>query len=431
MSERHLIDSPRGWLTVVATFFSSAVALGAVYSFGAFFQSMADDFGTGRGSTAIIFGLTTFSFFWLSLITSRLSDRYGPRPVLAAGAVSLFVGLWATSYVNSIGVGYITFGVGAGIAAACAYIPMVAHVGGWFEKSRATAVGISVAGIGVGTLVMNPLSASLIDQYGWRSTYRIFGVVGPLILLAGTLMMARAPGEAGAAPSRIREAFTSSTFRLLWLAALCYATALFIPFVFAVPYAKERGISPVAAATLVGLLGGSSVLSRIGFSWLTNKFGIFRIFRFGFVLSPIAFVTWLFAGSSFTALAIFMLIMGIGYGSFVAVSPLVLADLFGVVGLGSLMGFFYTACGLGGLIGPPMAGRMIDVYGGYTMSIYVALGLGIISFLLLTLIPATPSGNISLSVNGSGETPRTDESVALAMLAFEETLMELEDWLDS
>ena len=84
MNERHLIDSPRGWLTVVATFFSSAVALGSVYSFGAFFQSMADDFGTGKGSTAIIFGLTTFSFFWLSLVTSRLSDRYGPRPVLAA-----------------------------------------------------------------------------------------------------------------------------------------------------------------------------------------------------------------------------------------------------------------------------------------------------------------------------------------------------------
>ncbi len=107
MSDRRLIDSPRAWLTVVATFFSSAVALGTVYCFGAFFQSMADDFGSGKGSTAVIFGLTTFSFFWLSLITSRLADRYGPRPVLAAGAVALFVGLWATSNVNSIGIGYI------------------------------------------------------------------------------------------------------------------------------------------------------------------------------------------------------------------------------------------------------------------------------------------------------------------------------------
>ena len=430
MSERQLIDSPRGWLTVIATFFSSAVALGAVYSFGAFFESMADDFGTGKGSTAVIFGLTTFSFFWLSLITSRLSDRYGPRPVLATGAVALFVGLWATSYVNSIGAGYITFGVGAGIAAACAYIPMVGHVGGWFEKSRATAVGISVAGIGVGTLIMNPLAARLIDSYGWRSTYRIFGVVGSLVLVLGTLMMARAPGEAGAAPSRMREAFSSPTFRKLWLAALCYATALFIPFVFMVPYAKERGISAVAAATLVGLLGGSSVLSRIGFSWLTNQFGIFRIFRFGFALCPIAFVTWLLAGSSFVTLVIFMIIMGVGYGSFVAVSPLVLADLFGVVGLGSLMGLLYTACGLGALIGPPMAGRMIDVSGGYTMPLLVGLGLGLISFLSLTLFSTTPSGSIAGAGAGSPEVPIAGSGVATVMGAFDETLLELEDWLD-
>ncbi|MEC7915799.1 MAG: MFS transporter [Actinomycetota bacterium] len=430
MSDRQLIDSPRAWLTVVATFFSSAVALGTVYCFGAFFQSMADDFGSGKGSTAVIFGLTTFSFFWLSLITSRLADRYGPRPVLAAGAVALFVGLWATSNVNSIGIGYITFGAGAGIGAACAYIPMVAHVGGWFEKSRATAVGISVAGIGVGTLVMNPLAARLIDLYGWRSTYRIFAVVGFLVLLAGTLMMARAPGEAGAAPSRIREAFASSTFRKLWLAALCYAIALFIPFVFAVPYAKERGISPVAAATLVGLLGGSSVLSRIGFSWLTNHFGTFRIFRFGFVLCPIAFAIWLLAGSSFVALAIFMVIMGIGYGSFVAVSPLVLADLFGVVGLGSLMGIMYTACGLGALIGPPIAGRMIDVQGSYTMPLLVGLGLGLISLLLLTLLRTTPSGNIAVPGAQSDVIPGPGNEIALAITAFDETLMELEDWLE-
>ena len=430
MNERQLIDSPRGWLTVVATFFSSAVALGTVYSFGAFFQSMSDDFGTGKGSTAVIFGLTTFSFFWLSLITSRLSDRYGPRPVLAAGAVALFAGLWATSYVDSIGMGYITFVVGAGIAGACAYVPMVAHVGGWFEKSRATAVGISTAGIGVGTLVMSPLAARLIDSYGWRSTYRIFGVGGSLILLFGVFMMARAPGEAGAAPSRLREAYKSPAFRKLWIAALCYATALFIPFVFAIPYAKERGISPVAAATLVGLLGGSSVLSRVGFSWLTNHFGVFRIFRFGFSLCPIALITWLLAGSSFVTLVVFMIIMGIGYGSFVAVSPLVLANLFGVVGLGSLMGLFYTACGLGALLGPPMAGRMIDVSGGYTMPIMVALGLGLISFLVLTLFSTTASGDIDVSGASSVGVLTAGTGLAATISAFDETLTELEDWLD-
>ena len=294
MSDRHLIDFRRGFGGYHILLLNVALAPCIT---GAFFQSMADDFGTGKGSTAVIFGLTTFSFFWLSLITSRLSDRYGPRPVLAAGAVALFVGLWATSNVNSIGIGYVTFGVGAGIAAACAYIPMVAHVGGWFEKSRATAVGISVAGIGVGTLIMNPLAARLIDIYSWRTTYRIFAVVGSLILIVGTFMMARAPGEAGAGPLRVRVAFRSPTFRRLWLAALCYATALFIPFVLAVPYAKERGISPVAAATPIGLLGGSLDASCPELVSVGSPTSSERFVYSGsaFVLCPIAFQsTWLF-----------------------------------------------------------------------------------------------------------------------------------------
>ncbi|MEC7874853.1 MAG: MFS transporter [Actinomycetota bacterium] len=430
MSDDRLIDSPRAWLTVIATFLSSAVALGSVYCFGAFFQAMADDFGTGKGSTAVIFGLTTFSFFWLSLITSRLADRYGPRPVLAVGAVALFSGLWATSYANSITLGYATFGAGAGIAAACAYIPMLAHVGGWFEKWRAVAVGISVAGIGVGTLVMSPLAAWLINEYGWRTTYRIFGSGGTAVMAVCVLMMARAPGVAGAAPSRIREAFRSPTFRRLWIAGLASGLALFVPFVFAVPYAKERGISSVAAATLVGVLGGSSVLSRICFSGLTSRFGTFPIFRIGAALFPLAFVIWLLAGSSYAALTVFMVVMGLGYGCFVAVSPLVLADLFGVVGLGSLMGILYTTQGLGALFGPPIAGRLIDVYGGYTMPLLVSLGFAMIAFLLLSLIPTTASGNFAEAASGQAHLLQPAYAVGSALQAIDETLLEIEDWFD-
>ena len=38
------IDSAKGWLIVLATFVASAVTLGTVYSFGAFFDAMAEDF---------------------------------------------------------------------------------------------------------------------------------------------------------------------------------------------------------------------------------------------------------------------------------------------------------------------------------------------------------------------------------------------------
>ena len=392
------VDSGRAWLTVLATFLSSAVTLGIIYSFGAFFESMALEFGTGKGPTAVVFGITTFTFFWLSLITGRLSDRFGPRPVLATGAFALLIGLMITSYVNSIVLGYFAYGAGAGIAGACAYIPMLAHVGGWFEKHRAAAVGIAVAGIGVGTSLISPLSARLIALYGWRTTYRILGVTGFVVLLVCTALIARAPGAAGAAPSRFREALRSRVFRRLWIAGLLSGLALFVPFVFMVPYAKNQGVSSVAAATLVGLLGGSSVIARLGFSYLSSKFGSFRIFRFGVGLCPASFVIWLCAGSSFTVMAIFMAVLGIGYGCFVAISPLVLADLFGVVGLGSVMGLFYTSQGLGGLFGPPIAGQLIDITGGYTVPISLSVALGLLSFLILMSLPINQQGSIDQEV---------------------------------
>jgi MFS family permease len=389
-----LIDSPRGWLAVAATFIGSAVTLGTVYSFGSFFESMAADFGTGKGETAVVFGITTFAFFWLSLLTGRMADRFGPRPVLFTGALFLFGGMMITSTVNSLSIGYFTYGAGAGMAAACAYIPMVATVGGWFERQRAAAVGIAVAGIGVGTLVMNPLVTRLLDTYDWRTTFRLIGSVGAVLLLVCTALIARAPGAAGSAHSRFGEAARSPMFRKLWIAALCSGLALFVPFVFVVPYAKDRGVSASAAAWLVGLLGGSSVISRIAFGSLSRRFGTFRLFRMGLVLFPLGYVVWLSAGSSFGMLVLFVLVLGTGYGCFVAVSPLVLADRFGVVGLGSLMGLFYTTQGLGGLIGPPVAGRIIDTTGSYRWPMVIALGFGTASVAILYSIRANPAGGL-------------------------------------
>ncbi len=395
MADRSLIDSRRAWLTVVATFIASAVTLGTVYSFGSFFEAMAADFGTGRGETAVVFGVTTFAFFWLSLITGPIADRYGPRPVMVAGAGSLLAGLWATSYVDSIALGYLTYGAGAGLAAACAYIPMVATVGGWFDRQRAAAIGVSVAGIGVGTMVMNPLITLMLETTSWRVTFRIVGVVGAALLLGCSLLIARAPTSvAGAGATRFGEAVRSPMFRRLWIAAMCSGLALFVPFVFVVPYATDRGVSAGAAAWLVGLLGGSSVIARIGFGALSRRYGTFRLFRMGLVLFPVGYVVWLMAGSSYLMLVLFVLTLGTGYGCFVAVSPLVLADRFGVVGLGSLMGLFYTTQGLGGLIGPPTAGRIIDATGSYRWPMLLALGFGAASVAILYSIRPNATGGL-------------------------------------
>ncbi len=394
MPDRPAVDSRRAWLTVIAAFMSSAVTLGTAYSFGAFFESMSEEFDAASGATAVIFGITTFSFFWLSIVTGRLTDRFGPRPVLVIGAVAMAGGLLATSRVNSLGLGYVTYGAGVGIAAACGYVPMVAIVGGWFDRYRAVAIGVAVAGIGVGTMVLSPLSAALIERIGWRDTYVVFGIGGAAVLLACIPLVDRPPGDGTPQPSRFADALRSPVFHRLHVSAFALGLALFVPFVFVGQYAKERGIDSVAAAVLVGVLGASSVLSRVGFGSLVTRFGSFRLYRACFAIHGLSFFIWLVAGPSYAMLVLFVLVLGVGYGGFVALSPIVISDRMGIAGLGSILGLFYTAPGLGGLIGPPVAGWVIDSTGTYRWAIVGCLALSAVSVLLLTGLPVAASGRL-------------------------------------
>ncbi|MFK8025380.1 MAG: MFS transporter [Ilumatobacter sp.] len=396
------VDSPRAWLTVVAAFLASGISLGTAYSFGAFFESMAEEFDAANGATAVIFGVTTFLFFSLSIVTGRISDRFGPRIVLLIGAVALTVGLLATSRVQSLGLGYVTYGLGVGIAAACGYVPMVAVVGGWFVKHRAIAVGLAVAGIGVGTSVMSPLSAALINRYGWRDTYVYLALVGGAVLLACIPLMARPPGDGSPQPSRFADALSSPVFRRIGLSAFVQGLALFVPFVFVGQYAKDRGVEAVAAAVLVGILGASSVVSRVGFGSLVRRFGSFRLYRACIAILGLSYAIWFVAGSSYAMLVLFVLVLGVGYGGFVALGPVVIADRMGVAGLGSILGLLYTGPGIGALIGAPTAGWLIDTTGGYRWAIGACFVSVAVAVALLTGLPVDEHGSLERGPEARG-----------------------------
>ena len=380
------LDSARGWLVVGATFLSTFTVFGVAYSFGAFFDSMAEDFGTGKGATAFMFSITTALYFGLGLVSGRFADRFGPRPVIIAGAVALGVGLLATSRVSSIWVGYLTYGVGVGIAVACAYVPMVATVGGWFLRHRTAAIGVAVAGIGMGTLVVAPMSQALIDRYGWRTAYVVLGIGGTGLLLLASLAARRPPASVQALSAPLASVVRERHFVVFYAAIVLTSLGLFVPFVFVKSYAKDRGIDSGAAATLVAIIGGASIVGRVFMGAVASRLGAIRLLQASFGIMAASFLLWLSAGSSYVVLAVFAAVMGIGYGGFVALSPAVAALLFGTTGLGAILGALYTAAGVGGLVGPPLAGEVID-RASYHVAIVLALVLSSLATVVLFALP--------------------------------------------
>ncbi len=101
----------------------------------------------------------------------------------------------------------------------------------------------------------------------------------------------------------------------------------------------------------------------------------------------VSYLIWLVAGSSYPLLVLFTVVLGVSYGGFIALSPAVAAQVFGTVGLGGVLGAIYRAAGIGGLVGPPLAGTLIDATDGYTLAICVAAALAFAAFATLLLLP--------------------------------------------
>lgn len=375
-----MVDSARGWAMVAVAFVSMFVVFGVAYSFGAFFDPMAEEFGASTGATSAVFSVTGFAYFLLGSISGAAVDRYGPRRVLLVGAVAMGGGLLLTSQVQSIWLGYLTYGVGVGVGVACGYVPMVTVVSGWFDQRRGAALGVAVSGIGLGTVVASPMAAALIDRHGWRTTYVVFGLIAAASLTVCALLSS--PPPVSTAPdvdtSTVREAMVTRRFRLLYLSTLLLSLALFVPFVFLVPFAEDHGVGTVAAASLVGVIGGASIAGRLVIGPLADRVGHLVAFRVSFLVIGASFALW-FAGDALWLLVVFAAVLGVGYGGFVALSPAVIAALFGTRGLGGLIGFTYTAAAFGTLVGPPLAGLVIDA-ATYRWAIAASMILGLASW---------------------------------------------------
>ncbi len=401
------LDSPTAWLMVAVSFVALFTVYGVAYSFGAFFKPMAREFGAGPGATSAVFSTTVFVWGLLGWPSGHLADRWGPRPVIIVGAVAIGIGLLMTASIHHLWIAYLTYGVGVGLGIACGYVPTVAVVGGWFLHRRNTALGIAVAGIGCGTLFVAPINAALIQHLGWRETFIVLGVVSAVVLLGCALVVKRPPVHVAMAPFNLREAIGTRAFKLLYFSAVLSSMGLFTPFVFLPAFARDHGASEVAAATLVGLIGGASVVGRTGLGAIADRLGVVRLYQLCYLVVGCSFILWLVA-NSYAMLVVFALVLGVGYGGYVALSPAVLAHFYGTQRLGSLLGALYTSGGVGVLMGPPVAGFIIG-HSGYRWAIAFSLTTGLASYLALLPLEGNSPGDFS-RLSGlpstSGETVR-------------------------
>jgi len=181
----------------------------------------------------------------------------------------------------------------------------------------------------------------------------------------------------------IHEAIRSKAFRNLYAACLICSFGVFVPFVHLTPYALDRGIGPMAASVLLGLIGAGSTAGRLVLGDLADRMGRAYFLLAMYIGMALAMAVWAVA-ASFIPLIAFALVFGLFYGGWVTILPSVVMDRFGGAHVSGIIGALYTAVAFGTLIGPTAAGYIFDV----TQSYLLPIVLSVIANVLAAVITA-------------------------------------------
>jgi len=397
-----------GWTVVTAAGLVLFMAYGTQYAFGVFFAALVDEFGWSRASLSGVFSLYAAVYSGFALVAGRLTDRWGPRTVIAIGGVLLGAGLVAMSRVGALWQPYLLYGTIAALGMSTAYVPCNATVAKWFTRRRGLAVGLASAGGSLGTFALPPVAHFLVSRIGWRWSYVVFGLAIFLTLNALAVVMRRDPEAVGLTPDgdrpargpvppgppveswTIRRALRSRRFWILYGVFTATWTPVFIPLVHLVPMARGLGVPPLLAATLVSAVGAAALIGRLVMGGASDRIG-----RRGALVIALALQAGAFVGfaQSHTLPALYAssLVFGFSYGAASTLFPATVADAFGREQAGTLAGLLFALAGSMAALGPVVAGFIYDRAGNYHLAWWLSAGCNALALLLLVTfrIPTT------------------------------------------
>lgn len=382
-----------GWLVVAACFAATFTLGEALFTFGVFFKPLKNEFGWSRalvssGYTAFLIG------YCISVMTGgRLADRYSPRPILFVSGLLAGFGISLCSQIQNVNQLRIFLFIG-GLGAGATWSVPTSTVQRWFYRRRraGVALGIVVAGFGVGCLVFAPLINYLVLTYGWRGAYLFAGVLFFIILAISSLIIKQAPANTGTVSQGERsmpnhqtihswgtgKAVTTSSFAGITFIHCVAVLAFQILAVHFVPHATDADISPTASAAALGLLGGLSVPGRIVSGFISDKVAwqktlVLSCFGMSLSLPLLLFL------KEYWMLYCFVFFYGLCHGSRVSAHIGILGEFYGLRSLGELIGISTAIAVFIGAFAPYVAGFIFDTTGSYSVVFTIVMLLFLIS----------------------------------------------------
>ncbi|ETW79330.1 MFS monocarboxylate transporter [Heterobasidion irregulare TC 32-1] len=385
-----LPDGGYGWVIVAACSLISFFHIGLTYSWG-IVQARLSASHLAKDSTLSFIGSTAVAFVsFAALVNARIIRRLGTRNSALLGCFSLGFGQilngWASYSIAGL---FVTNGVIVGFGTSLCFMTCGSLPAQYFKRRRGLANGFVFAGGGIGGGVWSLSISSLIDRVGIPWTFRILGLITLTTTMPAAMLLKE---RVRRAPATVEwRLFLDPKFILLFLGSALATFPILVPAFFIPLYANSLGASAFTASALLALFNLSSAVGRVGFGALGDRIGPISALALTLLLAAVSMLAIWPVSASLAPLVVFIVLNGIGNGGFFSTMPSVIGHMYGSSRVASALAMVVTGWAFGYLLGSPVAGWLLDAYGGssagrtaFRPAIYFAGSLSLLSVVLIT-----------------------------------------------
>ena len=395
-----------GWVIVVAVLIVTSTLIGTRFSFGVFFKFFASEFDITRAATSSIFSVHMVFVAFSAVFIGWALDRYGLKLIVSFMGIFAGLSLLITSQVTSLWQMYLSYSLLLALGVG-GFMPLIMTVvPRWFNKKRGLALGITTSGLGMGPMIMAPFAAYLVTNMGWRISYIIIGVITLIVILSATRLLRKEPNEIGTFPDGIEpeaksggslngmatpdlnnlsylQTLKRKKFWFMFTMWLLWATNANLITTHIIPYATDAGISNIEASTIVSIMGGVQILSRLLFGRISDVIGR-RIPAVICALLGAGAILWLLWSHDLPMFYLFAIVFGLGWGGLGVNLVTLSSEIFTSPNLGAIFGTLEMGYALGAAAGPLIGGAIFDMTGNYAIAFMVGANtMLIIAFLVI------------------------------------------------
>lgn len=376
------------WLILIAAIIIN-LSLGAGYAWSVFQTALLDvNPDWSLSDTSLAFSISFAMVPVAMIICGPIVDKYGGKKIVLASGVLFGVGMFATGFVNSILMLYLTYGLILGLGIGAGYGTVTALTVKWFPDKKGLAGGLTAAGFGSGAIILAPIATNMIDSVGVNNTFQILGGILFVVICSASFMMENPPskpqfaGGVSEKDSTFKEMLRDPNFWILWGVYTFAATSGMMIIGHAASLAEYYSLG--AGAVIVMVVGLANTIGRIFWGSVSDRIGRYKTVTTMFVVSGSGLMM-LNSTEMLGALVgvIGLVCIALSFGGFLGSFPGITAENWGASKAAANYGWMFTAYGIASILGPSLASTIRESTGSYSMALIIStimavIGIGLI-----------------------------------------------------